>query len=314
MKEKNQLPRQYRILLVEDEPANIQMIAGCLSTDYILAIAKTRKKALELLSTSSFDLMLLDIQLPDGNGFEICQQVVANREKYGNISIIFMTSLDSPDDEARGLSLGGSDYIHKPVNAVVLRARVKLQIQLFRKNELLEHLTCFDGLTEIPNRRAFDDQLEKEWHRARRERKALSLAILDIDYFKQYNDLYGHPAGDQCLRIMAANLTTSFVRNSDFIARYGGEEFAVILYDTDLETAIQLMEKSLAAFIGKNIEHQGSVINACVTFSAGICTATPEADTFNNFLNTADKELYQAKAQGRARICGKYLSGPQEKT
>ena len=308
MKEINQLPRQYRILLVEDEPANIQMIAGCLSTDYTLSIAKTRKKALELLEDSPFDLMLLDIQLPDGNGFEICQHVVASREKYGNISIIFMTSLDSPDDEARGLSLGGNDYIHKPVNDVVLRARVKLQIQLIRKNELLEHLTCFDSLTEIPNRRAFDDQLEKEWQRARREHKSLSLAILDIDYFKQYNDLYGHPAGDQCLRIMAANLTRSFARSSDFIARYGGEEFAVILYDNELETAIQLMEKSLAAFIARNIEHQGSNVNDCVTFSAGICAATPITDSFSDFLNTADKQLYQAKALGRARICGKRLA------
>ncbi|WDE13793.1 diguanylate cyclase [Thalassomonas haliotis] len=308
MKEKNQLARQYRILLVEDEPTNIQMIAGYLSSDYILTIAKTRKKALELLASSPFDLMLLDIQLPDGNGFEICQHVVANREKYGNISIIFMTSLNSPNDEARGLSLGGNDYIHKPVNEVVLRARVKLQIQLIRKNELLEHFTCFDGLTEIPNRRAFDEQLKKEWHRARREHKLLSLAILDIDYFKQYNDLYGHPAGDQCLRIMAANLTSSFVRNSDFIARYGGEEFAVLLYGTDLETSIQLMEKSLAAFIEKNIEHQGSSIRSCVTFSAGICTANPKADSSSNFLNTADKELYLAKDLGRAQICGKRLA------
>ncbi|WP_281558806.1 diguanylate cyclase [Thalassomonas sp. RHCl1] len=308
MKEKNKIVRQYRILLVEDEPANIQMITGYLSSDYILAIAKTRKRALELLSSSPFDLMLLDIQLPDGNGFEICQHVVSNREKYGDISIIFMTSLDSPDDEARGLSLGGNDYIHKPINDVVLRARVKLQIQLIRKNELLEHLTCFDGLTEIPNRRAFDDQLKKEWHRARREHKNLSLAILDIDYFKQYNDLYGHPAGDQCLRIMAANLTTSFVRNSDFIARYGGEEFAVLLYDTDLETSIQLMEKSLTTFVEKNIEHQGSSVKSCVTFSAGICTAAPKTDVFSDFVNTADKELYQAKNLGRAQICGKYLT------
>jgi len=303
-----ELQRQYQVLVIEDEPTNIAVITGCLHQTVNISIAKTKSKALQILKERSFDVVLLDILLPDGNGFDICQEVVSNKEVYGVSNIIFMTSLDSPDDEAKGLSLGASDYIHKPINCQVLKARVKLQLQLIRKTELLDRLARIDGLTEIPNRRAFDDQLEKEWQRARREKKCLSLALLDIDYFKQYNDLYGHPAGDQCLKQLAFCLTKSFQRGSDFVARYGGEEFGVLLYGAGLEKSIELLNNSLMYFIEQKIPHQGSQVKKIVSFSTGLCTAYPEKDHFSHFLESTDKMLYQAKEQGRARVRGVLLS------
>lgn len=308
MLDPRELYRQYQILIVEDEPANIAVISGCMDPDDTIAIAKTKQKALQLLSERSFDVVLLDILLPDGNGFDICKEVVAHRDLYGMASIIFMTSMDSPDDEARGLSLGASDYIHKPINGPVLSARIKLQKRLIRQSELLDHLARIDGLTEIPNRRAFDDQLEKEWNRAKRENKTLSLALLDIDYFKGYNDHYGHPAGDQCLKQIACILSDFFHRGSDLVARYGGEEFAIILFDADLEESKALVNKLLKTLIDRNIPHLASQVANCVSFSAGLCTALPANDQSRHFLTCADEMLYQAKEQGRARVCGTLLA------
>lgn len=297
----------YRILIVEDEPSNIQVIAGCLSSDYQLLIAKSRQKALQLLQTHKVDLILLDVNLPDGNGFDICKQVLSEQEDLSEISIVFMTGRDSPEDEAKGLSLGANDYIHKPINCAVLQARVKLQFQLKRRTSLLSQLARIDGLTEIPNRRAFDDRLENEWRRSVREKKPLSLAILDIDYFKQFNDIYGHPAGDRCLKSVAYCLTEVFQRGSDFFARYGGEEFVVLLYDADRLSATNMLQQLLDKVSELRIPHQGSLVKDSVTFSAGICTVSPPEGNHEKFLAVADEMLYQAKQQGRAKICSQEL-------
>ncbi len=294
---------QYRILIVEDDPSNIQVIASCLAQEYQLLIAKSKQKTLDLLAQNDIHLILLDINLPDGNGFDICKRVLGNKGEYGDVSIVFMTGLDSPEDEARGLSLGANDYIHKPINCAVLQARVKLQFQLYRRTTLLSQLARIDGLTEIPNRRAFDDRLESEWRRANRENKPLSLVIMDIDCFKQYNDIYGHPAGDSCLKSMAYCLSEVFQRGSDFIARYGGEEFVVLLYNTAGAPAKDMVAQLEAKVAQMNIAHSGSTVSNRVTFSAGLCSMNPPGGTPSQLLKTADEMLYKAKAEGRARVC-----------
>lgn len=300
--------RQYTILVVEDEATVLQVITGYLSSYYHILIAKTRQKALELLESKEIDIVLLDVNLPDGNGFEICYQVRTHKEIYGDICIIFMTGLESSDDEITGLKLGANDYIHKPINCTVLKARVDLQAELIRKTRLLSELTKIDGLTEIPNRRAFDEQLKQEWNRAKREGKLLSLALLDIDYFKQFNDTYGHPAGDLCLKKLAWCLKESFQRSSDFYARYGGEEFAVILYDAGLDDAVEKLNATLNKLVELDIEHKSAKQKDYVTFSTGLSTANPTKDDFENFLESADKLLYQAKENGRSQVCGRLLS------
>jgi len=231
-----------------------------------------------------------------------------HKEIYGDICIIFMTALESSDDEITGLKLGANDYIHKPINCTVLKARVDLQAELIRKNKLLSELIKIDGLTEIPNRRAFDEKLHQEWNRAKREDRVISLAMLDIDYFKQFNDTYGHPAGDLCLKKLAWCLKQSFQRSSDFFARYGGEEFAVILYGADLEDAKEKLNATLNKLVDLNIEHKTIKQRKYVTFSAGLSTATPTKDEFEEFIESADALLYQAKDKGRAQICAGYMS------
>lgn len=297
----------YRVLIVEDDYSNHQIIANCLKDAYKVEVAEDIKSAMALIQQQHFHIMLLDIGLPDGSGRDICRELKANHEQYGEVNIIFITGKDRPDDEVEGLRLGASDYISKPFNVAVVKARVDLQAQLIRKTELLANLARIDGLTEIANRRAFDDHLEKSWNHAKRISAPLSLALLDIDFFKQYNDIYGHPAGDECLRSLAHCLKDNVKRGSDHVARYGGEEFAVILFDCDNEQAQTVMNNLLQQFSDLAIPHAASTAADFTTFSCGVCTVLPEMGEKQAFLEAADKLLYQAKSSGRAKVLGDYL-------
>jgi diguanylate cyclase (GGDEF)-like protein len=257
------------------------------------------------------DILLLDIKLPDGDGMELCREVMSNNDQYGDVRVVFMTGLTSADDEVRGLNLGASDYIHKPINSAVLFARVRLQAQLIRRNELLANLARIDGLTEIPNRRAFDTQLSNEWSRAKREESSLVLAIVDIDHFKLFNDHYGHPEGDKCLHAVAQFFTKTFKRGSDFVARYGGEEFAILLSGLDLNTAMQLFEKAQRDIEALGILHEVSPTKPTVSFSAGLCYTAPNSSSPDGFLAQADQQLYKAKKLGRAQTQGNLFLSDQ---
>lgn len=297
----------YRILIVEDDVASQQIIAEKLEENYRLSIANNKTEAMQKLKTQPFEIVLLDIGLPDGSGLDICREVKANHDLYGDINVIFITGKDKPADEIEGLKLGASDYISKPINVSVLKARVDLQAQLIRKTELLANLARIDGLTEISNRRAFNDYLEKSWSHARRISAPISLALIDIDFFKQYNDIYGHPAGDECLKAMANCLQSNIKRGSDYVARYGGEEFAVILFDCDLEQASKIMEELLQDFTSLAIPHAASAVADYATFSAGLCTAFPAEQAADTLVKMTDKLLYRAKSEGRNRIVGEYF-------
>lgn len=291
-----------RVLIVEDDITNREIIFDCLKDDYEVFIADSVKSAMAIMDYQPIDIGLFDIGLPDGSGLDLCRMVKSDHDKYGGLSIIFITAMDKPADEVRGLQLGGSDYISKPINTAVLSARVELQVTLKRKSLLLEELARIDGLTEIPNRRAFDDHLEKSWSHARRINVPLSLAILDIDYFKQFNDVYGHPAGDSCLKRLAKCLQEKIKQGSDHIARFGGEEFVVVLFDCDNQQATQIIEMLLSSFRVLNIPHSGSEVADVATFSAGVCSVIPKTQEQESFLMAADKLLYEAKKRGRNQV------------
>lgn len=297
----------YHVLVVEDDLTSQQIVMECLNGDYQVTVVDSKTDAMNEIKAQKFQILLLDIGLPDGSGLDICREVKANHDEYGEINVIFITGKDKPADEILGLKLGASDYISKPINVSVLKARVDLQSQLIRKTELLANLARIDGLTEIPNRRAFNDHLEKSWNHARRVSAPLSLAIIDIDYFKQYNDIYGHPAGDECLKTLAHCLKSNIKRGADHVARYGGEEFVVILFDCDLQQATKIMEGLLAEFTNLSIPHAASEVADHITFSGGLCTVFPEEDDPSVLVRAADVLLYQAKEEGRAKIKGNYM-------
>lgn len=290
------------LLIVDDDPTVIQVLVEYLESTFLLSVAKSRAKAMELLGSKAFDLVLLDVNLPDGNGIDICKEIKGTRDYSDSLVVIFMTGHHSSEMEALGLSAGANDYIYKPVNKEVLLARINLQLNLLRKTKLLAHLAKVDGLTEIGNRRAFDEQITQEWYRAKREAKPLSLILLDIDFFKQFNDTYGHPEGDNCLRSIAQCLTESFKRHSDFCFRFGGEEFAVVLFDTDIRQASDLVNIMLQNLTNLEIPNEKSTVCQFVTVSVGICDSFSGCDSAKELLDKADKYLYQAKHQGRNQV------------
>ena len=293
-----------RILIVDDEPTNIQALAHLLKTDYHIQVATNGEKALRIACDATPpDLILLDVEMPELGGHEVCQKLKDNPETR-NIPIIFVTGRASTEDEEIGLSLGAVDYISKPFTPSITRARVRNHIDLKLKTDKLEQLSRLDGLTELPNRRLFDERLSEEWGRAKRNREELSLVMLDVDEFKNFNDNYGHSEGDACLRRVACVLSSTISRSADMVARYGGEEFVALLPATDSPGAGCLAEAFRAAVEGLSLRHEFSSSSAVVTLSLGTATYTPDEsiDSPDELLRMADKALYEAKSAGRNRV------------
>lgn len=287
--------RRPRLLLVDDQPVNIQALHRVFAPDCQLLMATDGARALQLCRDRQPDLVLLDVQMPGMNGHELCAEIKADPMLQA-ITVIFVTAQDHPDDETRGLEAGAADFITKPFNPTVVRARVRTQLTLKHQADLLRELAFIDGLTGVHNRRHFDERFLAETRRAQRTRSPLAVVLADVDHFKRYNDALGHLAGDDCLRRVAAALRTCLRRPTDLLARYGGEEFICLLPDTDLAGAIgvaQLMEDTVR---GLALPHPG--IEGRVTISLGVSAALRA----QGLVDAADKALYLAKAAGRGRV------------
>ncbi len=294
-------PRRQKILIVDDELSNLMVLNEALRVDYHVIAVDNGRDALRAALRIRPDLILLDILMPDMDGYELCKAMKAD-PVLREIPLIFVSGKTSEDDESVGLGLGAVDYLTKPLNLAIVRRRVAIHLELKRQNDLLSRLALVDGLTGIPNRRAFDDRLSEEWRRAVRIGSYLSLVMIDIDWFKQYNDIYGHLAGDICLRRIARSLTTAFTRAGDFVARYGGEEFSCILPGVDERGLAS--ETSVLGFRVESLKipHSGSLISRYVTISSGaICCIPVQSDTPETLLHLADVQLYRSKDQGRNR-------------
>lgn len=290
------------LLIVDDMSANIQMLANLLADDYTIQIANSGAKALQIArGKHAPDLILLDIVMPDMDGYEVCRQL-KNDKATRRIPIIFISALDEVKDEMRGLDLGAVDFITKPFHPDVVKARVRNHMTLKVNTDLLESLSHVDGLTQIANRRQFDFILENEFKHAKRSRTTLGVIMLDIDYFKPFNDHYGHGKGDDCLVKVAAALQKTIFRPKDLLARYGGEEFAVILPETDLDATQQIAEKMRLTVEELMLKHEFSEVAQVITISLGVVACIPSGDSPNKLLQAADKALYQAKENGRNRV------------
>jgi diguanylate cyclase (GGDEF)-like protein len=289
------------LLVVDDQPNNIQVLAEALTGTCEVLFATNGEKALELASAKDIDLILLDVVMPEMNGYEVCRRLKSD-EKTRKIPVVFVTAMNDVDDETRGFDVGGVDYITKPISPPTVRARVKTHLQLKATRDLLEELASIDGLTEIANRRRFDETFEKEWKRALRSQHTLSVIMLDVDFFKPFNDTYGHAQGDECLRRIALVLASTFQRPSDLPARYGGEEFAIILTDTDALAARGLIETLLENIASLDIPHSNSAAADYLTVSMGGITVVPSAKLDAcEALEEVDRLLYEAKTDGRNR-------------
>ncbi len=290
------------ILVVDDQPANIRVLYALLIDQYEVCMTVDSGDALALCVARQPDLILLDIVMPIVDGYALCRQLKANPATR-DIPVIFVTGHLDPAEEVRGFAEGGVDFITKPFHASVVLARVRTQVTLKAQADLLRSLSYIDSLTGVANRRRFDEALVNESQRARRNGGTLALILIDVDFFKPYNDLYGHQRGDACLQAVAAELSRQVVRASDVVARYGGEEFACILPETPLGGAVQKAERIELAIRALAIAHAGSGVSDVVTVSLGVAVSDAAGDTDPAaLLAAADAQLYRAKAEGRGRV------------
>lgn len=293
---------QARILVVDDQMTNIELIAEIFGDDYEVLFAMDGEKALEIAVKENPDVILLDVMMPDMDGYEVCRRL--KREALTQaIPVIFITGIQDEEGEFIGLDLGAADYVTKPFRPTVVKMRVKNQVELKQAREQLTQMVTTDAMTGLANRRCFDDVLSLEHARHARSGAELSVIMLDVDHFKLFNDSYGHVRGDDCLQQVARAIDGVVVRATDLVARYGGEEFVCILPGTSLVGAIAIAEKIRLAIMALAIPHGASSAASCVTASLGVFTTCCDLDTsVLNIVAQADEQLYAAKSGGRNRV------------
>jgi len=301
--------RQPCLLVVDDQPINVQALYQVFADDHQVLMATSGEQALALCASRQPDLVLLDVVMPGMDGYQVCQRLKTDPTTR-DIPVIFVTAHDDEAAETLGLEVGAVDFISKPINPKIVRARIRTHLTLKAQSDLLRQWVYLDGLTGVHNRRHFDERLAVEWARSLRHGTDLSVLLLDVDFFKSYNDRYGHQAGDECLRLIAACLGRSSRRPGDLLARYGGEEFALLLPDTPLQGALAVGRQLVADVAALALAHAGSEIAGVVTVSVGACTTPSDgAGTAAALLRVADMQLYQAKSRGRNQVCGAELPG-----
>ncbi|MEC3948642.1 diguanylate cyclase [Sphingobium sp. HWE2-09] len=290
------------ILIVDDEVSNIEIMNAVLEDDYEICFATSGQEALDVARMAQPDLVLLDVLMPGIDGFEVCRRLKKD-PLLADIPVVFTTGLGDTEDEMRGLSLGAIDYVTKPIQPAILRARVGNHVELKRLRDQLATMAVTDALTGLSNRRHLERALHTETARLARTKDWLSVIMVDIDFFKQFNDTYGHPAGDRCIMMVAAALTRAVKRTTDVPARYGGEEFACILPGTDLESAQLVAQEIRLQIQSLNIPHAQSQVSPFLTVSIGVASARclPESQA-DRWISEADSQLYRSKQLGRDRI------------
>ena len=293
--------KEFTILITDDEKFNLDILGSILSPHYNILISRNGARALELAKQNAPDLILLDVIMPDMTGFEVITKLKESNETV-NIPVIFITGLSDPADEEKGFFLGAVDYITKPFNKAIVKARVNTHIKIIDQMRTIERIGLIDPLTKVSNRRGFENRFNAEWGRAVREQTPVSFMLMDIDKFKNYNDTYGHQQGDAALQAFAQTASDSVNRSNDFVARWVGEEFVLLLSNTDTKGALGVAEN-----VRKNVEdltiltEEGEVTK--ITVSIGLNSGIPDKNTSpDEFMKKADQALYTAKETGRNKV------------
>lgn len=326
--------QEYKIsvLLIDDQAMIAEAVRRSLDTEddidfhYCDDPSNALRIAIELKPT----LILQDLVMPGIDGLTMVKFFRANEETI-KIPIIVLSTKEEPKIKSQAFESGANDYLVKLPDKIELIARIRYHSQAYivqkqrdeafraleesqrrlaAANLELQKLSSLDGLTGVPNRRRFDELLRQEWHRGMRHCSSLSLIMLDIDYFKKFNDTYGHQRGDECLKMVASSLDQAISRETDLVARYGGEEFAVILPETGMKGAEAVAENMRSCVEELAITHEASEIHKYVTISLGVASTVPEREfNIENLIFAADKALYKAKEEGRNRVRTMWLHG-----
>ncbi|MGP0630072.1 diguanylate cyclase [Nitrospina sp. 32_T5] len=300
------------VLVVDDRPENIDVLTGILEPEYRIKVALDGHKALEIANANEPpDLILLDVMMPGMDGFEVCRKL-KSQDATRDIPVIFITARDGEMDEVQALDLGAVDFIQKPFNPKIARARVRTHVQmrcllkknkqmikeLKRANQILDELARRDQLTGLSNRRDMKEKLEIERKRSMRNGKPVSCIVADIDHFKKVNDDHGHLTGDEALKKVSSIISIN-LRSHDTAARWGGEEFLVLLPETDLEGATHVADRMRSKIEAETICMEDREIK--LTMSFGVVQFDGK-ETMEQFLHRADQNLYEAKKNGRNTV------------
>lgn len=298
---------KLKILVVDDSQMMRNMISTMIDKGgHDAVIAEDHVACLSLLKTQRIDLILMDIEMPEVNGFELTRLIRKEMDHW--LPIIFLSSNDSESYLSKGIDCGGDDYLTKPVKEVILNAKIRamariahMQAQLDDLNHQLAILSNVDPLTKVMNRRGLDDFMNESWQVNKRQKSELSLLMIDIDFFKPYNDNYGHLQGDECLKEFAQILLKSINRASDAVVRFGGEEFIIVLPFTPISGARFKAQEVIKLLNLSKIKHEFSNIENYITASIGITSTSLGAKNSDELIKQADDALYQAKGNGRNR-------------
>jgi len=293
--------KKHTLLVIDDSELNILALTRILETDYSVVVARSGNEGVETAKEVAPDVIILDIIMPDIDGYETIK-ILKKNVSTRKIPVIFITAMTKSEDEEKGLALGAADYITKPFSKEIVKLRVQNQVRMLDYISTIEQLSRIDQLTGLHNRRSFHERLTSEWKLAVRESTTISVLIMDVDHFKHCNDTYGHLLGDTILQKVAKELSKSARRPTDFVARWGGEEFIMLLPKTESENALMVAE-----FIRKNVEDMVVTFNdgrqTSVTISIGVNSNTPTVEcAVYEFLHYADKALYAAKSNGRNMV------------
>lgn len=290
------------ILIVDDEKQNLKILSDLLRQEARIVLAKDGKQALQKARSLNPDLILLDVVMPDMDGFSVMREL---KQEYETSStpVMFISGLNDVENESKGLELGACDYIYKPFHGDVVKARVRLHLKLVQQRNMLEQLANIDPLTSIANRRLFFDRLEQDWQHCQQYGLPLSLVMVDIDFFKQYNDTFGHAAGDTVLEKVASALGACLDSSVELLARYGGEEFVILLPGKSSRDAWATVQSCWRAVQDLQIPHQREDGLSHITVSMGGIACVPKTHPGSmKALEEADHLLYQAKLEGRNRV------------
>jgi diguanylate cyclase (GGDEF)-like protein len=289
-----------KILIIDDSPDALSLAKTRLAHEgHEILCAGGGKEGLEAAGRDNPDLVLLDVDMPDMNGFEVCRRLKADTNLC-MVPVIFLSGSGGPEEKVKGLNIGAVDFVTKPFDAFELRARVNAALRTKQMQDLLIEHAKIDPLTGLPNRRALDDRLAQEWARLLRHGGHLSVIMADIDHFKNVNDQFGHPVGDEVLR-QVARLLADGCRESDMAARYGGEEFVVVAPETTAPAAAEFAERLRMSICSKPLAVHGKAVEVTVSFGVADHEGrkTPE-----ELVQAADEALYRAKAAGRNCVKG----------
>jgi diguanylate cyclase (GGDEF)-like protein len=301
----NDLDKQT-LMIVDDYQSNLDAMQSLFGFMYKVVLFDNAKDAINYAMNEEIDLILLDVDMPNMNGYQACE-ILKSNELTAHIPVIFVTAADSPDEEEKGLLLRAVDYIVKPINLPILHVRVRNQMELVRSRKKLEELSCVDGLTGASNRRQLDTMLLQYYASTIRHGHCLALLMIDIDNFKLYNDNNGHVQGDDCLQQVAQAVMSVRRRETDVVGRYGGEEFAVVLPETDIAGALLVANKVLNKVRDLKIKHSTNKPYEIVTVSIGLAIfeakgCHEQEVSLEAFVNQADVQLYAAKHNGKNRV------------